>query len=152
VTVSGFLQVLCLSIEKNLNPTIEYLVSVIGVPREKVAGVLCKKPQLFGYVSDKMQRTISFLRDEVSNHHILVLPCSTSPGLICTWTDSAYGMQVGVSEQGIRDMVVRFPAVLGYSVDANLRPTLSCLRESGNLSAERLAQGKIPFPLFDMHV
>ena len=60
-----------MSIEKNLSPTIEYVVGVVGVPRHKVAGVLCKKPQLFGYVSDKMQRTISFLRDEVRYRKIL---------------------------------------------------------------------------------
>ncbi len=47
-----------------------------------------------------------------------------------------------MSEQGIRDMIVRFPSVLGYSVDANLRPTLECLRESANLPAERLAKGE----------
>jgi hypothetical protein len=63
--VCGDLQVLCISIEKKLNPTINYLINVVGVPREKVAGVLCKRPQLFGYLSEKMQRTISFLRNEV---------------------------------------------------------------------------------------
>jgi hypothetical protein len=65
-------QVLCISIEKKLNPTINYLINVVGVPREKVAGVLCKKPQLFGYLSEKIQRTISFLRNEVCSWRSVV--------------------------------------------------------------------------------
>lgn len=52
-------------------------------------------------------------------------------------------LQVGMTPEQMRVMVMRFPALLGYSVEMNLRPTVSFLRGVLGLPMQHFARGMV---------
>ena len=64
--VASFPQLLSLSVDDNLRPTVRYLQDEVGVSRDKLGGMVAQFPQLLAYsVDDNLRPTVRYLRDEV---------------------------------------------------------------------------------------
>ncbi|KAJ1493710.1 mTERF-domain-containing protein [Baffinella frigidus] len=105
-------QMLGLSVEGNLNPTVDFLVVEGGVPRRSVGQLVAQFPNVVSYsVKHKLRPMLAFLRDEL-----------------------------GVPAEGLGALLQKYPQILSLSIDNNLRPTVLFLREAVGVDFEGMAR------------
>ena len=125
---------LALSVEQNVQPTQRALRSLLGLSDAELASLVMKYPQALSLsAANNIQPTLDALR---------TLLCIDGPpggggggGSSSSSPDECHTVS---SDSDLRVLVLRFPSVLGLSVDSNLKPKLHFLATSLKLSPEAL--------------
>jgi hypothetical protein len=127
--ISRYPQLLGLSLEANVRPTLEYLASLGVSP----ARAFTRHPQLFGLSIDaNLRPTVDYLRElgvdvaRAVSAQPAVLSLSLEANVVPT---VAYLRSIGMRELG-RSLTAQ-PSILELSVSANLEPKLAFLRSLG---------------------
>lgn len=98
------------SLERDIRPSVRFLIDEAGLPQKNVGKALLTCPQLLGVGVPSLRSGLEFL------------------------------CEVGIPRERIPRVVERFPHILKYSVECNLRPSAEFLRRELCLSEAQLAE------------
>jgi len=98
------------SLDADIRPCIQFLLDEVGMPRESLGKALVTCPQLLGVGVGSLRTGLDFLRG------------------------------LGIPHPRVATLVQRFPHILKYSVETNLRPSADFLRREVGLSDGELQQ------------
>ncbi|KAL2653896.1 hypothetical protein R1flu_022024 [Riccia fluitans] len=121
-------QLLCLSVEENMLPTVKFLES-ISVKGPLLLKILKRKPMILAYnVETKLKLNVNFLRSiqikqgemgKLVARHPQLLTLSTEKNLKPTLD---YFLELGFTRAEVADMVRSLPSILGFNVFTVLAP------------------------------
>ncbi|KAJ1474861.1 hypothetical protein T484DRAFT_1830687 [Baffinella frigidus] len=118
----AFPQLLSMSMEDDLRPTVAWLLEV-GVAPAKVAKVVRQHPKVFAYsLANNLRPTVSYLWDEISNwcqDLAYSLVNNLRP------TVSYLSDEVGMDSEQLGKVIAAFPQILGLSVPLKIRPLMT---------------------------
>jgi mTERF domain-containing protein len=104
--VCKFPQILCLSLENNIKPTILFLTEELGIALHDVGKIVQQNPQLLGLnVATNLRRKVQYLVGEL-----------------------------GVPQEQLARIVTAFPTLLSLSDETNLRPKVSFLTQEAGFA------------------
>lgn len=136
VLVGKFPSIVSYSIDRKLRPMVELLLE-LGIPQSDIHKIILKRPQLFGLsLNDNLKSTIAYLEslgvEKLYWARILV----KFPALLTYNKRKIKGvfdfmLGIGIPSSDIGKILTRFPHIVSYSVEENLRPTAAYFKSIG---------------------
>lgn len=146
-------RLLSAAIGKNLEPKFRW-ISGLGVPQDKVAGLLRSYPLLLSYSLTKLRQAedvlVQRLKVEPGAVGGILIRCPHLFGLTVEkiLANGAYLQQaLGLSAPEMADLIKRYPRALTYSRVNNIEPKLTYLRDDMNFTAVESGKEIFEYPL-----
>ncbi|CAE7814034.1 MTERF2 [Symbiodinium sp. CCMP2592] len=132
--------VLGYSIDANLKPTVEWITG-LGLSQARVAKMIARNPPLLGLSIDaNLKPTVEWLTGLGLSQAQVAKMIAKNPAPTVEWIKG-----LGLSQAQVTKMIAAFPAMLGCSIDANLKPTVEWIKGLG-LSQAQVAKMISSFP------
>ena len=141
-------QLLALSVEEKISPTVRFLVEECSIPRSALSGIVSAVPSVLGLSVDKNLRPkFDFLQEEL---HLPRAKAATLvvkfPQFLCLSLSNNIiptlrflGEELGIPAADRRKMLEHSPQLLGLNVDKNLRCKVAFLVEQLGVPREQVA-------------
>lgn len=148
-------QLLGLSLEAKLQPTVNFLICECRIPSDRIGHLIATFPTILAYsIEGTLAPRLAFIREElnVPRHKVapLLLKFPQLLGLSIETnmqpTIKYLTSEIGIPETEISKIIQQHPQILGLSVEANLKPKISFLLEEIGVPYERLARIVASFP------
>ena len=130
-------QILGLSIEANLKPTVAWLRD-LGLSQVQVAKIIAVQPSVLGYsIEANLKPTVAWLHDLGLSQVQVAKIIAVQPSVLGYSIEAnlkptvAWLHDLGLSQVQVAKIIAGFPSVLGTSIEANLKPTVAWLHDLG---------------------
>ena len=138
-------QVLGLSIEENLKPTVEWIKG-LGLNQSQVAKLIATCPSVLRYsIEANLKPTVEWIKGLGLSQSQVAKLIATFPPVLGLSIDANLKPTVewikglGLGQSQVAKVILGHPPVLGYSIEANLKPTVECIKGLG-LSQSQVAK------------
>ncbi|XP_031254718.1 transcription termination factor MTERF5, chloroplastic-like isoform X4 [Pistacia vera] len=124
------------SLERKIKPLVEFLLD-LGVAKSEIPKILVQRPHLCGHcISGKIIPMMLYLEDMGVDKKQWAKVIFRSPGLLSHSMQKVQAvvnflLELGLSGDSIGKVLTRFPRIVCYSVEDNLRPTAEYLKRLG---------------------
>ncbi|XP_044478290.1 transcription termination factor MTERF5, chloroplastic-like isoform X1 [Mangifera indica] len=138
------------SLEGKIKPLVEFLLD-LGVPKSCIPTILSRRPSLCGHsLSKKIIPSMIYLEDLGVDKKQWAKVICRSPDLLCHSRQKVQAIvnflhESGLSGDSIGNILTKFPAIVGYSLEDNLRPTAKYFKQLGVNAAIILCRSPVTF-------
>ncbi|KAJ0039570.1 hypothetical protein Pint_26848 [Pistacia integerrima] len=124
------------SLERKIKPLVEFLLD-LGVAKSEIPKILVQRPHLCGHsISGKIIPMMLYLEDMGVDKKQWAKVIFRSPGLLSHSRQKLQAVvnflhELGLSGDSVGKVLTRFPRIVCYSVEDNLRPTAEYFKRLG---------------------
>eukprot|EP00536_Pseudo-nitzschia_multiseries_P010987 jgi/Psemu1/259456/estExt_Genewise1Plus.C_3540036 len=129
--ISAYPSVLLLDSEKQILPVARYMMGGLGIWKDDLSSVLKLYPTLLGKSIEELEKIVSYVLTLGVEEDELAGIFRAFPGLFALEIHEMQAVVDYLKSIGVRDVgsfVTKLPPVLGYSVDADLKPKWEFLK------------------------
>jgi len=129
--ISAYPSVLLLDSEKQILPVARYMMGGLGIWKDDLSSVLKLYPTLLGKSIEELEKIVSYVLTLGVEEDALAGIFRAFPGLFALEIHEMQAVVDYLKSIGVRDVgafVTKIPAILGYSVETDLKPKWEFLK------------------------